>query len=110
SGKNVPISAEALAKGMSTECIFRWRRNRPGPNPSPDADPAPNPDTDGEDPDNEDDAQPDINVKVGPDKQPVDENHMMTVLAILAALAGGLAIGGGHAFASNLQQYRANHH
>jgi hypothetical protein len=102
SGKNVPISAEALGKGMSTECIFRWRRNRP----NPDAEPAPNPDTDGDEADPEEDgAQPDINVNTTP-----KDDHKMTVFMVLAALAGGLAIGGGHAFVNNLQAYRANHH
>lgn len=105
SGENVPMSAEALAKGMSTECIFRWRRNRPQPNP--DADPAPNPDTDGEDPDEEgDDAEPDT---IGPKAAPKpDDNHWMTVLGIIAAVTGGLTLGGGHGFVSKLHEYRAN--
>jgi hypothetical protein len=103
------MSAEALAKGLSTECIFRWRRNRP--NPSPDADPAPNPDTDGDEADPEEDgAQPDINVKVGPKDESKSDDHKMIVLGVIAALMGGLALGGGHAFVNNLNQYRANHH
>ena len=107
SGQNIPASAEALAKGMSTESIFRWRRNRPCP--SPDAEPAPNPDTDGETPDDEgsDNANPDT---VKPDTAPKSDDHTMTVFMVIAALAGGLAIGGGHAFVNNLQTYRANHH
>jgi hypothetical protein len=105
SGNNIPMSAEALARGMSTECLFRWRRNNRNPAPNPE--PAPNPDTDGDETDPDSDgASPDT---VKPDVKPDESNHMMTVLAILAALGGGLALGGGHAFASNLEQYRANH-
>lgn len=109
SGKNVPVSAEALAKGMSTECIFRWRRNRP--QPSPDADPAPNPDTDGdESPDDEDEPQEDV-IKGGPKDEkpaPADDNHTQIVLGILVAVLGGLALGGAHGFVAKLHEQRSH--
>jgi hypothetical protein len=110
SGKNVPVSAEALAKGMSTECIFRWRRNRPQPQPSPDDDDAPNPDTDGdEDEDDDGGPQPDVIKGPQPDKvSPADDNHTQIVLGILVAVFAGLALGGAHGFTEKLHATRAN--
>jgi hypothetical protein len=83
SGANIPMSGEALAKNLNTECLRRWRQCCPRPKPEP----SPEPD------DEEVEPAPD-DKDVGP-VTPEDDASLGVLLAIVAVgvAAGFIAAG-----------------
>ena len=84
SGANIPMSGEALAQHLNTECLRRWRLccPRPKPEPSPE-------------PDDEEDVEPAPDDEDVLDDKPADDSSLGILIAIVAAgvLSGVVAAG-----------------